>query len=239
MSIPRGGRLGPSAPLKPQPLAGYKSTSQHHKILFVWWPWSASGRPCAAKVAGVWVVRCGGKLGWWPEIWCWQCAGCDRSAGCRGGSSESLTVLKVSISCRVDEDVALDVGHRRHFSATPRMVGFFIYVRVSRLCSSHSSRSVFILFVVKRPSDLGRVVFRIVPRSWMGLAVWRVFIVWWQKAVWRTVFGVCFYGNHHTFCQRPATPIQLAIPCTFGQHLVGLKFFFFFLIMLTKSPRRC
>jgi hypothetical protein len=76
------------------------------------------------------------------ETWCWWSARCGEGAGCRGGRPKTLT-LRVSISCRADDEVALNAGYRHHFGAAPQMVGFFNFVRASCDCSSPSCHGVF------------------------------------------------------------------------------------------------
>jgi hypothetical protein len=112
-------------------------------------PRSASGWPCAARAAGgescgvvarvrAVVCRDGG-----PKRRCWWSAGCGRAVGCRGGGPEALAVLRALSLSRADDEAAFDAGHRGRFDAALRRVGFFIYARASRACSSHSSNGVF------------------------------------------------------------------------------------------------
>jgi hypothetical protein len=97
------------------------------------------------------VSRDGGPGRWW-----WWSAG--RSGVAR--RPRTLVLLRALTLCRVDDKVALDADRRRHFGAAPRRVGFFIYVRASRVCSSHSSHDVFSPALVKGRLVFDRVVFR-------------------------------------------------------------------------------
>jgi hypothetical protein len=69
-------------------------------------------------------------------------------------------VLKALTLCRVDNKVALDADRQHRFGAAPRRVGFFIFVRASRVCFSHSSHGVFSLAMVKGCLVFDGVVFR-------------------------------------------------------------------------------
>ena len=66
---------------------------------------------------------------------CWVCWVCG-AAGYQGGGTRSFTLLSASTLCRVDGEVALDAGSRRHIGATLWTVSYFIiYVGASCICS--------------------------------------------------------------------------------------------------------
>jgi hypothetical protein len=144
--------------------------------ILVRWPWSASSQPCAARVAAescgvVAQVRAVASQYGDPGRWCWRFAWRGAAVGCRGGGPETLAVLRASTLCRADDEVALDVGHRRPFGAAPRMVGFFICIRASRVCSSHSSRGVFSLMLANGHPVLSEWGFELFPGlvwAWLG-----------------------------------------------------------------------
>jgi hypothetical protein len=94
----------------------------------------------------------GGTLGW-------RSAGRRRAGGCRGGGPETLSLLRALWR-----------------------VGFFIYVRASRVCSSHSSHDVYSPEVVNGLLVRWSGVFMVVPGSCLargrcGLCLWCV-VVW-------------------------------------------------------------
>jgi hypothetical protein len=134
--------------------------------MLAWRPWSTSGLPCAAWAAGGRVVRrcgscvSGGMSGWRSRkvvlVVCWA----KRSGWMSGRRPRTLAVLRALTLCRVDDKVALDADRRRRFGAAPRRVGFFIFVRASRVCSSHSSYGVFSPAMVKDRLVFDGVVFR-------------------------------------------------------------------------------
>jgi hypothetical protein len=76
------------------------------------------------------------------------------------GGINSVRALCVTARGRVDEKVALDADRRRRFDVAPRKVGFFIFVRAFRVCSSHSSHDVFSPAMVKDRLVFDGVVFR-------------------------------------------------------------------------------
>jgi hypothetical protein len=85
------------------------------------------------------VRRCGfsvsgGKSDDCPGRWCWRSARSSRAVGCRGGGSETLAVLRALTSCRAEDGID---------RATPKRVDFFIFVRASHVCFSHSNHAIF------------------------------------------------------------------------------------------------
>jgi hypothetical protein len=93
----------------------------------------------------------------WLECECWYVGmantwwsvRCGGAARCRGDGPKALAILRALSLSRADNEAAFDAGCWIRVDVAPRRVGFFIYARASRACSSHSSNNVFSLAMVK------------------------------------------------------------------------------------------
>jgi hypothetical protein len=113
----------------------------------------------------------GGKSGWRSRKVVLAVRMEWRSSWMSGRRPRNLAVLRALTLGRADDEVALDVGRQRPFGAAPRRVGFFIRIRASRVCSSHSSRGVFSLMLANGHPDLSEWGFELFPGlvwAWLG-----------------------------------------------------------------------